>query len=153
MLPYLVLAFSLCFDRTNGFTAIQQQQQQRAFVRTSSRPTSISGSKRSYSTQLKAATTASFSDYYVDQGSVVAEEAFVDTDQETKIGVLLLNLGGPETGDDVEGERKTSFHTRVMSFLVRSFPTYARTYMRIILADRMFLSDAERPRIALHPRL
>uniref|UniRef100_A0A7S4V730 Ferrochelatase n=1 Tax=Ditylum brightwellii TaxID=49249 RepID=A0A7S4V730_9STRA len=103
MLPYLVLAFSLCFDRTNGFTAIQQQQQQRAFVRTSSRPTSISGSKRSYSTQLKAATTASFSDYYVDQGSVVAEEAFVDTDQETKIGVLLLNLGGPETGDDVEG--------------------------------------------------
>lgn len=23
--------------------------------------------------------------------------------EETKVGVLLLNLGGPETGDDVEG--------------------------------------------------
>lgn len=27
-------------------------------------------------------------------------------EEESKVGVLLLNLGGPETGDDVEGENK-----------------------------------------------
>lgn len=31
-------------------------------------------------------------------------------EEESKVGVLMLNLGGPETGDDVEGEPKIGMH-------------------------------------------
>lgn len=50
-------------------------------------------STRAASTRLEAATALP-----VDNSVAVPREA-----EETKVGVLLLNLGGPETGDDVEG--------------------------------------------------
>lgn len=49
-------------------------------------------STRAASTRLEAATALP-----VDNSVAVPREA-----EETKVGVLLLNLGGPETGDDVE---------------------------------------------------
>jgi ferrochelatase len=48
-------------------------------------------------TKLKAATAIPF----LEQPTDSAPSADADTD--LKVGVLLLNLGGPETGDDVEG--------------------------------------------------
>ena len=45
------------------------------------------------STQLHAATSLP-----------LGGTASLAVDDEPKVGVLLLNLGGPETGDDVEGK-------------------------------------------------
>jgi hypothetical protein len=50
----------------------------------------------SKATELRAAATA------IPLPSIKRDEEKTDA---PKIGVLLLNLGGPETGDDVEGER------------------------------------------------
>jgi hypothetical protein len=35
--------------------------------------------------------------------------AAVGASEDPKVGVLLLNLGGPETGDDVEGKRAQTY--------------------------------------------
>lgn len=53
-------------------------------------------------TALGAATTATFED--VAALSQPEAGAVDDADETTKVGVLLLNLGGPETGEDVEGK-------------------------------------------------
>ena len=53
-------------------------------------------------TALGAATTATFED--VAALSQPEADAVDDADETTKVGVLLLNLGGPETGEDVEGK-------------------------------------------------
>lgn len=53
-------------------------------------------------TALGAATTATFED--VAALSQPEADATDDADETTKVGVLLLNLGGPETGEDVEGK-------------------------------------------------
>jgi hypothetical protein len=37
--------------------------------------------------------------------------------EESKVGVLLLNLGGPETGDDVEGPFFLALFARIRSLL------------------------------------
>ena len=61
--------------------------------------------KRSHdaaATALGAATTATFED--VAALSQPEADAVDDADETTKVGVLLLNLGGPETGEDVEGK-------------------------------------------------
>ena len=61
--------------------------------------------KRSHdaaATALGAATTATFED--VAALSQPEADAIDDADETTKVGVLLLNLGGPETGEDVEGK-------------------------------------------------
>ena len=50
------------------------------------------------SSRLKAATTLP-----LEADGVPAPEPAVTKKQSSKVGVLLLNLGGPETGDDVEG--------------------------------------------------
>lgn len=53
----------------------------------------------------------------------------VSEEEEPKVGVLLLNLGGPETGDDVEGvfqsnaiQKKSSTAVAHKSFLTKSRP-------------------------------
>eukprot|EP00568_Trieres_chinensis_P000613 CAMPEP_0183292450 /NCGR_PEP_ID=MMETSP0160_2-20130417/1492_1 /TAXON_ID=2839 ORGANISM="Odontella Sinensis, Strain Grunow 1884" /NCGR_SAMPLE_ID=MMETSP0160_2 /ASSEMBLY_ACC=CAM_ASM_000250 /LENGTH=509 /DNA_ID=CAMNT_0025453397 /DNA_START=86 /DNA_END=1615 /DNA_ORIENTATION=- len=58
--------------------------------------------RRRIGAALSAATTASFDVVSsVSDDSSMGEKA--QEAEETKVGVLLLNLGGPETGDDVEG--------------------------------------------------
>ena len=54
-------------------------------------------------TSLGAATTASFEDVAALSQDVPEAGAVDDADETTKVGVLMLNLGGPETGEDVEG--------------------------------------------------
>ena len=54
--------------------------------------------------RLKVATTATLDvapTLAVDSTQDLPEAA--NEDEETKVGVLMLNLGGPETGEDVEG--------------------------------------------------
>ena len=54
-------------------------------------------------TSLGAATTATFEDVAALSQDVPESDAVDDADETTKVGVLMLNLGGPETGEDVEG--------------------------------------------------
>jgi len=54
---------------------------------------SLRSAPRVHDTTIDAATALP-----VDSGLVAGQD-----NSESKIGVLLLNLGGPETGDDVEG--------------------------------------------------
>ena len=59
-----------------------------------------------------------------DFSNVDAEVVSTETDSvpvldQPRVGVLLLNLGGPETGDDVEGESPISVFTLLMSMMVR----------------------------------
>ena len=51
--------------------------------------------------RLGAATAVTFDSLVVDNDSATHPET--SEAEETKVGVLLLNLGGPETGEDVEG--------------------------------------------------
>ena len=55
-------------------------------------------------TALRAATTATFEDVATLSQDVPEAHVVDDADETTKVGVLLLNLGGPETGEDVEGK-------------------------------------------------
>jgi hypothetical protein len=41
--------------------------------------------------------------------SFVGSTTTLQLDESPRIGVLLLNLGGPETGDDVEGKVTSKF--------------------------------------------
>jgi len=60
-------------------------------------------------TALGAATTATFEDVAaLSLDDVPRADGFDDDDETTNVGVLLLNLGGPETGEDVEGEQTRS---------------------------------------------
>jgi hypothetical protein len=54
-------------------------------------------------TSLGAATAATFEDVAALSQDVPEAAAVDDADETTKVGVLMLNLGGPETGEDVEG--------------------------------------------------
>ena len=54
-------------------------------------------------TSLGAATAATFEDVAALSQDVPESDAVDDADETTKVGVLMLNLGGPETGEDVEG--------------------------------------------------
>jgi hypothetical protein len=47
--------------------------------------------------------TTSVTDTYVNGYSSLVEQQQQQQQQQPNVGVLLLNLGGPETGDDVEG--------------------------------------------------
>ena len=79
------LAFSLSLRLCAGFSV------------SSSQPSLNLGSSK---TRLGAATALP-----LDMVSQVTTEA-----NDEKIGVLLLNLGGPETGEDVEGSLIVSIH-------------------------------------------
>ena len=54
-------------------------------------------------TQLEAATAAALDSPILKWDEDIPVTNQNQADEETKIGILLLNLGGPETGDDVEG--------------------------------------------------
>jgi hypothetical protein len=81
LLPTTTLALSLSLRLCDGFSV------------SSSQPSFNHHLGSSTTTRLGAATALP-----LDVLSPVTEEANDD-----KIGVLLLNLGGPETGEDVEG--------------------------------------------------
>jgi hypothetical protein len=53
--------------------------------------------------ELKAATSLPM------DSSFVGSTTTLQVDESPRIGVLLLNLGGPETGDDVEGKVTSKF--------------------------------------------
>lgn len=55
---------------------------------------SVLRSRGPFLTSLPAATTVPMD----------APVSFSDEEDSPRVGVLMLNLGGPETGDDVEGE-------------------------------------------------
>ena len=53
--------------------------------------------------QSTARTTIAITELSAATALPLQETVEVAADEEPKVGVLLLNLGGPETGDDVEG--------------------------------------------------
>ena len=99
-----LLRLSLLVSSAYAFAALQPVLSSSSTVTTSVK-TGVNGPttqqiRRLYSTALYAATSLSFPN---ESSGTQSSSPTTATSTEPKIGVLLLNLGGPETGDDVEG--------------------------------------------------